>query len=94
MNEMATLFLPLSIDLRDIDLTKSMSMAKEVLHILRIKRENAEAEFHSIYTHLVLTSADQLDIDIKLPRRTGHQVYRENHEASCPEEFIFLIWNT
>jgi len=28
-----------------------------------------------------------LDIDIKLPRRTGHQVYRENHEASFPEEF-------
>jgi len=30
-------------------------MAKEVLDILRIKKGNAEAEFHSIYTHLVLT---------------------------------------
>jgi len=89
MNEMAALFLSLSEALQtpDIDLIKSMSMAKEVLDILRIKRGNAEAEFHSINTHLVLTSGDQLDIDIKLPRPTGHQVYRENHEASFPEEF-------
>jgi len=91
---MTALFLPLSKALQtpDIDLIKSMSMEKEVLDILRIKSGNAEAEFFSIYTHLVLTSADQLDIDIKLPPRTGHQIYRENHEASSPEEFYRTVY--
>jgi len=36
--------------------------------------------------------ADQLDVDIKLPKRTaGHQLFRENHETSCPEGKFYKI---
>jgi len=76
-----------------------MSMVKEVLGVLCNDSGNAEAEFHSIYTELVLATADQLDINIKHPRGTEHQITEKIMKPfvlrnSTKEQLAFLIWRT
>jgi hypothetical protein len=89
MNEMAALLLPLSKALQTpaIDLLKCMAMVDKVTQVLRNRRKNAVEEFRKVFIELINPSAVDLDVLIKLPRRTGRQTQRENHEAANPEEF-------
>ena len=87
INKMAALFLPLfvmALQIPDINLVHCILMVEEVLAILKRKRDIAEAKFHSIYTGLVLTTVNQLDIDVKLLRHTGHQIYQKIYESFIP----------
>lgn len=89
MTDIAALLLPISKALQspELDLLKCMKMIDEIVEILKDKRKNAEEEFHSMMKRQIEPQAEKLDISLALPRRTGKQIYRSNHNAATPEEF-------
>lgn len=80
--------LPLSKFLQstNIDLMAAMSFARSIKNDLSSLRENAEIEFHSIFTEIESVCAD-LDIEVTVPRTSARQTHRSNVPFQTPEEF-------
>ncbi|XP_028967301.1 52 kDa repressor of the inhibitor of the protein kinase-like [Galendromus occidentalis] len=83
------IFLPLSMQLqkKSLDIFAALRMVDNILSILELKRQNVETEFKIIYDEVTEICA-LLDVEIKMPRISGRQMHRENHQAETPEAYF------
>lgn len=57
-----------------------------LINIFKGHRNNADSEFHNLMTK-VKEVAEQIGVEIKVPRTTSKQVYRANHSSVNPEDY-------
>lgn len=82
---------PLSANLqaKQNDLASAMSMADDLILLLKDLRENAETKYHELFTSTE-ELGDQIGEEIKTPRVTQRQSHRANYQSQCPEEYYCI----
>lgn len=85
----ATLLLPLSIQLQStyLDLCEAVSMVKDIIDILSVRRQNADEEFHDMFMK-VSELCEKLDVPVRGPRVVARQQHRDNPPYTTPEEYF------
>ena len=89
MEDMCGLLLPLSKSLQSpaADLAAGMRLVDNIVDVLEQRRLNAEAKFSVIFSK-VSALAQELDVQMQLPRRAGRQTNRENYPGTDPEVYF------
>lgn len=89
INEMFALAQPLSVSLQSVqvDLASALEMANNLSSLLKSMRENAELKFRELFA-TAQDLANELGEEIKIPRVTTCQIYRENYPSRSPEEYF------
>lgn len=62
-------------------------LRNDLLGVFEKHREQSEEEFADIFRE-VKVICEQLDVDIKIPRRVGKQTHRSNVETSSPSDYF------
>jgi len=85
----SSLFLPLSTILQsqDLDIFGALEHVDSIATVMQQRRDDAENEFKQLFDE-VSDVCNELDIDIRLPRRCGRQTQRDNHPAQTVEEYF------
>ena len=88
MEEMCGLLMPLSKALQSstADLLAGMRLVDDIINVLETRRQNAETEFHDVFVR-VTNISQKLDVEVKLPRRVGRQMHRENYGSTDAAEY-------
>ena len=63
-----------------------MSLVDDIVRTLQDSRRDADSGFHNLFV-TVTDIAAKHDIELKLPRKTGRQIHRENYPSNDPEEY-------
>ncbi|KAJ8674901.1 hypothetical protein QAD02_010687 [Eretmocerus hayati] len=63
------------------------SLIKDITTVLERKRERCDTEFQTLYEE-ICEIANQIDVDLRIPRTCGHQNYRDNHPAPDPDSYF------
>jgi hypothetical protein len=72
-----------------LDLNDSAVQVNNTISILASRRENVDNSFNNVWQRAE-NLADQLGVELnipRIPRRSGRQIYRANHEANSAEEY-------
>ena len=82
----ATLLLPLSNQLQStyLDLCEAVSVVKDIIDILSVRRQNADEEFHDMFMK-VSELCEKLDVPVKCPRVVACQQHRDKPPYTTPE---------
>ncbi|KAJ8682083.1 hypothetical protein QAD02_017875 [Eretmocerus hayati] len=82
LSDILSLTHPLSVLLQKstIDVVSAESLIKDITTVLERKRERCDTEFQTLYEE-ICEIANQIDVDLRIPRTCGHQNYRDNHPA-------------
>lgn len=91
LNDIMCLTRPLSITLqtKTLDLSVATSKVKELRATLGKKRDDAQNVFKQIFEKAVKVM-EKLDIEVKVPRITKRQRYRDNFDVSSDD--IYTYW--
>lgn len=84
-----SLSLPLSKYLQtiNIDLSSAVQLAEDVLGAARRLRSGADEAFHELFEQ-IMTTSDELGLDIQVPRIVARQTTRSNAEFGTTEEYF------
>jgi hypothetical protein len=72
-----------------LDLNDSAVQVNNTISILASRRENVDNSFNNVWQRAE-NLADELGVELnipRIPRRSGRQIYRANHEANSAEEY-------
>lgn len=69
-----------------IDLKTARNMLDDTIGILKKKREECNEQFSLLFTEITKL-ANELDVDIKIPRIIGRQNNRANYPTTNPEDY-------
>jgi hypothetical protein len=64
-----------------------LKMIEEIKTILKQRRGNSTTRFNCLFEK-VSQIANKLDVQIRMPRRVGHQTCRENYDTSTVEDYF------
>lgn len=91
LSDLLTCTLPLSkfFQSSSITLHTAQNLLNDTLQILNRKRKESEVKFASIYDE-IQSLAEELDIDLKIPRIVGKQMHRANYPSNNPIDYYRL----
>ncbi|KAL4719123.1 hypothetical protein ACJJTC_000130 [Scirpophaga incertulas] len=70
-----------------VDIKRAVDAVKDVMEVLRSKRQNAESVFKQLFSEAT-EQAKELDVTLKSPRTVQRQTNRSNYEAESVEEYF------